>query len=66
MINQINAMLTPAIRADLINLKGFKFETGKYDFEPKRLRDLEEIVNKQIDNVLQRKAFNILQKVKPL
>lgn len=52
-----NAMLTPAIRADLINLKGFRFETGKYDFEPKRLRALEEIINKQIDNVLQRKAF---------
>lgn len=53
-----------AIRADLINLKGFRFETGKYDFEPKRLQALEEIINKQIDNVLQRKEFYIAQEPK--
>lgn len=34
-----NAMLTPEIRADLINLKGFKFQRdGKYDLPDVRLK----------------------------
>lgn len=55
-----NAMLTPEIRADLINLKGFKFQKdGKYDLPDDRLKHLEELIEKQIEGILHSKSLYI-------
>ncbi len=46
-------MLTSTIRKELINLQGFSFSfRGNQDFEPLRVRRMEEIVNRQIQAVL--------------
>jgi len=55
--NDFNEMahwaLTPKIKRDLINLKGFKFDrSGKYNLPEDRLKVLESVVNMQIDNIL--------------
>ena len=48
-----HAALTPAIRADLINLKGFRFDREHPCHLPEeRLKILEEVVNEQIDGIL--------------
>lgn len=53
-------LLTPSITADLKNLKGFKFDRGvSYPLPERRLEALEEIVNMQIDNILQRRCLYI-------
>lgn len=47
--------LTPEIRADLINLKGFRFSfRGDERFPEWRVKVMEEIVNRQIEAVLSR------------
>lgn len=45
-------MLTPEIKADLINLKGFQFTRGKIDLPEERIKALEQLVNRQIDKIL--------------
>lgn len=53
-----HAALTPAIRADLINLKGFRFNRDYSCHLPEeRLRILEGIVNEQIDSILKLKRL---------
>lgn len=48
-----NQMLTPSIKADLINLKGFTFEqTGDYNLPKERIDKLNYLVNMQIDKIL--------------
>ena len=48
-------MLTPAIRADLINLMGLNFSfRGDNTFPEERVRFLENVVNKQINAILQK------------
>lgn len=54
-----HAMLTPRIRADLINLKGFKFEDSKFELSTKRKGLLENLVNTQIGRILGGKSFYI-------
>lgn len=50
--------LTPAIRADLINLKGFQFTfRGDETFPEWRVRTLENLVNTQIDAVLSKEKL---------
>lgn len=47
-------MLTPAIRADLRNLQGFRFNKDtQYALPEERLKTLENIINMQIRNILQ-------------
>lgn len=53
-----HAALTPAIRADLINLKGFRFDREHPCHLPEeRLKILEEVVNEQIDGILKLKRL---------
>lgn len=54
-------MLTPSIRADLINLKGFEFTRGKIDLPEKRMKILEELINSQIDKILKGTRLYIYQ-----
>ncbi len=54
-----HAMLTPSIRADLINLKGFQFEDSKFECSTTRKRQLETLVNTQIARILGNKSFYI-------
>lgn len=52
-LQSAKAVLTPEIRADLINLHGFQFqyvESSKFDRQ--RVKLLEELVNKQISGIL--------------
>lgn len=56
-------MLTPEIQADLKNLQGFQFDRRvQYGLPEERLRELENIVNMQIDNILQDKHLYIHMK----
>lgn len=51
-------MLTPSIRTDLINLKGFHFSyRGDSKFTKARIKALEEIVNLQIDGILRKEPL---------
>ena len=46
-------MLTPEIRADLNNMKGFSFQKHpRYNLPEERLTILEELIDKQIYNIL--------------
>ena len=46
-------LLTPQIRKELLNLKGFHFRLdGEFDLPKERLLMLEQVVNRQIDNIL--------------
>lgn len=57
-----HSMLTPAIRADLLNLKGFRFDRNvSYPLPTERLEQLEQIIDFQIDNVLDEKKLYIAQ-----
>lgn len=48
-----NWALTPAIKKDLINLKGFAFTRHeKYNLSDERLKVLETVVERQIENIL--------------
>lgn len=48
-----HALLTPSIKADLNNLRGFTFDTsGDYNLPPERLKVLEKVINSQIDKIL--------------
>ncbi len=52
-IQVAKALLTPAIRADLINLKDFHFTIYESDkFPASRVRTLEKIISRQIDGLL--------------
>lgn len=52
-IQVAKALLTPAIRADLINLKDFHFTIFESDkFPASRVRTLEKIISRQIDGLL--------------
>lgn len=52
--NQVaHQMLSPEIRADLNNLKGFSFQKHpRYNLPEERLKILEELIDKQIYNIL--------------
>ena len=55
-----HALLTPAIKADLQNLNGFRFDREtEYALPEWRLKALEGIVNTQIKNILQDKHLYI-------
>lgn len=48
-----HGLLTPQIRQELQNLKGFHFQRdGEFDLPRERLIMLEQVVNRQIDNIL--------------
>lgn len=50
--------LTPGIRADLINLKGFRFDREQeYGLPKERLVILENVIDRQIDHILKRKLL---------
>ncbi len=52
-LQSAKAVLTPGIRADLINLHGFQFQyADSCRFDQKRVKLLEELVNKQISGIL--------------
>ncbi len=51
-------MLTPEIRGELINLQGFEFSfRGNRDFEPWRVKAMEEMVHLQIRAILNRERL---------
>lgn len=55
-------MLTAGIQADLINLKGFKFDrSSSMNLPEERLRELDRLVNRQIDRILKYKSTPIYQ-----
>lgn len=57
-----HSLLTPAITADLKNMRGFQFDRNTvYSLPEERLKELENIVNMQINNVLQDKHLYISQ-----
>lgn len=48
-----HSLLTPQIRQDLLNLKGFRFRRdGEFDLPEKRLEMLEHVIDRQIDHIL--------------
>lgn len=48
-----HSLLTPRLRQDLLNLKGFHFrQDGEFDLPKERITMLEQVVNRQIDNIL--------------
>lgn len=48
-----HSLLTPRLRQDLLNLKGFHFrQDGELDLPKERITMLEQVVNRQIDNIL--------------
>lgn len=50
--------LTPAIRSDLINLKGFQFSfRGDERFPVWRVKAMEEIVNRQVEAILSKERL---------
>lgn len=53
--------MTPSIKSNLKNLKGFEFSPQKYHLPQKRLKLLERMVDKQIDNILHQKTITIHQ-----
>lgn len=58
-------MLTSSIRADLINLKDFRFETsGNINLSAERINELNNVVQKQIRGVLDCKQYYI-EVIKP-
>ena len=55
-----NALLTPEIRSDLKNLRGFKFEkNGEFDLPENRLEQLNKLIDRQIDGILECKRLYI-------
>ena len=53
-VRTAHAMLTPAIRADLISLKGFQFSfEGDDKFSKNRVKKMEELINRQIEGILE-------------
>ena len=58
-----HAMLTPEIRSDLINLKGFTFDrSGKINLPDERLDALSHVVDKQIEWILGARSLYMYQK----
>ena len=55
-----NALLTPEIRSYLKNLRGFKFEkNGEFDLPENRLEQLNKLIDRQIDGILECKRLYI-------
>ena len=55
-----NALLTSEIRSDLKNLRGFKFEkNGEFDLPEDRLEQLNKLIDRQIDGILECKRLYI-------
>ena len=53
-------LLTPEIRSDLKNLRGFKFEkNGEFDLPENRLEQLNKLIDRQIDGILECKRLYI-------
>lgn len=58
-----NELMTKEIRADLINLKGFEFKKHpKYNLPDNRIDVLNNLVNMQIDNIINRKSISMCAK----
>ena len=55
-----HALLTPDIQSDLRNLKGFEFEqNGEYNLPEQRLKELNRLIDRQIDGILESKRLYI-------
>lgn len=55
-----HALLTPDIQSDLRNLKGFEFEqNGEYNLSEQRLKELNRLIDRQIDGILESKRLYI-------
>ena len=52
--------MTPSIKEKLISLRGFEFDkTGDYPLDDERVKIIEQIIDKQIDTVLDKKVYAV-------